>query len=219
MAKIRILVADDHTILRAGLKLLLNSQPDMEVVGEAANGREAVENAIRLLPDVVLMDLTMPSMDGFEAAQQLRQRLPKVKVLVLTVHDDEAYLFQALRMGAQGYVVKSAADTELIQAIRAVQRGEVYLQPAAVRLLADHYTRRTSVGEQEPGWRELSPREQEILTLVAAGHTSAQIAHQLGLSARTVESHRANIMAKLGFTNRAQLVSFALRKGLLSSID
>lgn len=218
MAKIRVLLADDHAILRAGLGLLLNSQPDMEVVGEAADGKEAVEKALSLLPDVVVMDLTMPTMDGFLAAEELKQRRPEIKVLVLTVHDDEGYLFQALRTGAQGYVVKSAADSDLMEAIRAVHRGEVFLQPAAITLLVRHLAD-AGTAEEEPEWRSLTLREREILKLVASGYTSSQIGQHLSLSVRTVESHRANIIAKLGFTNRAQLVKFALQKGLLRDTD
>jgi len=217
MKKTRLLLADDHAVLRAGLRMLLDAQPDMEVVGEAADGEETVERASELKPDVVLMDITMGGMDGITATRQIQRRIPKTKVLVLTMHDDEEYLRQMFEAGASGYVLKRAADTELVAAIRAVQRDEIFLYPAFVRgLLGDLIGRKEKNGSLRKCDKEvLSRREIEVLRLLALGYTNKQIAAQLFLSVKTVESYRARIVGKLGLKNRAALVRYALRKGFL----
>ncbi|MBC8264394.1 MAG: response regulator transcription factor [Anaerolineales bacterium] len=217
MKKIRLLLADDHTVLRAGLRMLLNAQPDMEVVGEAVDGAEAVERALELKPDVVLMDITMGGMSGLAATREIKDRIPQIKVLVLTMHDDEEYLRQMLEAGATGYVLKRAADTELVVAIRAVQRGEVFLYPSFTRVLLGDLLRKRGLDSdsQQDSYELLSQREREVLHLVALGYASQQIADQLFLSVKTIETYRARLMEKLNLKGRAALVRYALRKGLL----
>lgn len=218
MKKIRLLLADDHTVLRAGLRMLLNAQPDMEVVGEAVDGAEAVERALELKPDVVLMDITMGSMSGLAATREIKDRIPQTRVLVLTMHDDEEYLRQMLEAGATGYVLKRAADTELVVAIRAVQRGEVFLYPSFTRVLLGDLLRKRGIDSdsQQDSYELLSQRERQVLRLVALGYTSQQIADQLFLSVKTIETYRARLMEKLNLKGRAALVRYALRKGLLN---
>jgi len=215
-AKIRILLADDHAVLRAGLKALLNAEPDMTVVGEAANGAEALRETARLLPDVVLMDISMPGTDGLAATRLIRQQCPEVRVIALTMHDNEEYLFKVLEAGGSGYVTKRAADTELIDAIRAVQRGDAFLQPTAARRLIDDYLGRVGAGEESESYGRLTPREREVLRLIADGYTNQEIADQLVISVKTVETHRAHILEKLGLRTRAELVRYAREKGLIS---
>lgn len=210
----QILLIDDHAVLRAGLRLLLDSQPDMRVVGEAGEAGEALALAGRLRPDLILLDLTLPGLSGIAALPALRQAAPAARILVLTMHDDESYLKQALRGGAAGYVLKKAADGELLSAVRAVMRGEVYVHPALTRaLLEDFFPRPHAAGDP---WQALSEREREVLLLVARGHTSAEIAGQLGLSAKTIETYRMRGMEKLGLRSRAALVQFTLARGLLA---
>jgi two-component system response regulator NreC len=215
MEAIRILIADDHAVMRAGLRLLLNSQEDMQVVDEAGDGWQTVEKAVALRPDIVLLDITMPGLSGLEAARQIRQQAPEVKLLVLTMHDDEAYLRQFLQIGAAGYMVKKAADTELVAAIRAVHRGESFIHPSLTRVLIDRYLQQPQV-KAKGRVEELTPRETEVLRLVAQGYTSQQVADQLSISVNTVETHRAHIMEKLGLRGRAQLVRYAIARGLLA---
>ena len=215
MEPIRILIADDHAVMRAGLRLLLNGQEDMQVVDEAGDGWQTVEKAVALKPDIVLLDITMPGLSGLEAARQIRQQAPEVKLLVLTMHDDEAYLRQFLQIGAAGYMVKKAADTELVAAIRAVHRGESFVHPSLTRVLIDRYLQQPQVKAKGPV-EELTPRETEVLRLVAQGYTSQQVADQLSISVNTVETHRAHIMEKLGLRGRAQLVRYAIARGLLA---
>lgn len=215
-AKIRILLADDHAVLRAGLKALLNAEPDMTIVGEAADGAEALREAARLLPDVVLMDISMTGTDGLAATRLIRQRCPEVRVVALTMHDNEEYLFKVLEAGGSGYVTKRAADTELIGAIRAVQRGDAFLQPTAARRLIDDYLGRVGAGEESESYGRLTPRELEVLRLIADGYTNQEIADQLVISVKTVETHRAHILEKLGLRTRAELVRYAREKGLIS---
>ena len=214
----RVLVADDHAVLRAGLRLLLNSQSDLTVVGEAGDAREAMALAESLQPDLILLDLTMPGLSGIEALPVLRRLAPAARILILTMHDDESYLRQALRKGASGYVLKKAADSELISAIQAVLRGEIYVHSAMTRaLLSDLVSRDDSargVGGADP-WETLSERETGVLRLVARGHTNADIADRLSLSVKTVETYRARGMEKLGLRTRAQLVQAAMDNGLL----
>jgi two-component system response regulator NreC len=214
--KIRLLVADDHPVVRAGLRLLLSAQPDMEVVGEAADGQTAVERALELKPDVVVMDLTLGEMDGLTATREIVDHNPRTKVVVLTIHDDEAYLRQALQAGATGYVLKEAVDTEIAVAIRVVHRGEVFLYPSFTRVLLEDLLQARESDEQGQGdsYGLLSEREKEVLRLVALGDTNREIAERLFLSVRTVETYRARLMEKLNLKSRGELVRYALRKGL-----
>jgi len=216
MAKMRILLADDHAVLRAGLRMLLNAQPDMEVVGEAEDGREAVEKVATLQPDLVLMDIGMPKMNGLEASRQIKKRYPAVQILILTMHANEEYLFQVLQAGGSGYVLKKAADYELIGAIRTVRRGEVFLYPEVTKLLIQDYLQRVREGAESDRFEVLTEREREVLKLIAEGHTAQEIADILVVSPKTVQTHRTNIMDKLGLHSRAELVQYALRKGILT---
>jgi two-component system response regulator NreC len=216
MAPIRLLLVDDHAVLRAGLRLLLNSQPDMEVVGEASNGREALELAQTLHPDIILMDITMPDLNGLEATRLIKKKLPDVKVLILTMHANDEYLFQVLQAGGSGYVLKKAADSELIGAIQAVHRGEAFLYPEVTKMLVQDYLQRVREGIERQSFAVLTEREREVLKLVAEGYTTQEIADILVLSPKTVETHRAHIMDKLGLHSRAELVKYALRKGILT---
>ena len=217
MEPIRILIADDHTVLRSGLRLLLNAQPDFEVVGEASTGEETVERAIALRPDVLLLDIAMPDLNGLEAARRIRQQAPELRIIVLTMYDDEAYLRQFLEMGAAGYVLKKAADTELADAIRPVHRGESFVYPSLMRQLIDSYLKQPPSPATREGSDGLSPREVDVLRLVALGFTNQQIADELCIGVSTVETHRTHIMEKLGLRGRAQLVRYALAKGLLEN--
>jgi two-component system response regulator NreC len=212
----RILLADDHAVLRAGLRLLLNSQPDFEVIGEAASGIEALDFAETLQPDLILLDLSMPGLGGFDALPILRRRAAQARILILTMHDDPQYLRQALKNGAAGYVLKKAADVELLSAVRAVLRGEVYVHPSMTRPLLEDLLPQAENSGESSRWDTLSEREREVLRQVALGYTSAEIAEQLNLSVKTVETYRARGMEKLGLTSRAALVRFALGKGLIS---
>jgi DNA-binding NarL/FixJ family response regulator len=215
MPETRILLSDDHAVLRSGLRLLLDAQTDLKVAGEASDGREALRLVDELQPDLILLDLTMPGLSGMEALPALRKMCPGARILILTMHDDEGYLKQALGNGASGYVLKKAADNELISAVRAVLRGEVYVHPSMTRaLLADLLP--DSSGAAADPWDALTDREQEVLTLVALGHTSAEIANRLSLSPKTVETYRARGMEKLGLRSRAALVQFAIAHGLLA---
>jgi two-component system, NarL family, response regulator NreC len=213
--KVHVLLADDHTILRAGLKMMLNAQPDIEVVGEASDGKQAVAEALRLQPDVVLMDITMPECNGIEATKQIKRVLVDVKVLVLTMHENEEYLFQMLRAGASGYMLKEAADTELISAIRVVCSGRFYLSPSAQAMMVSDYLQRVRTGEERDSYSALTEREREILKLVAEGYTNNQIGERLFISPKTVDTHRTHIMDKLNLHSRAELVKYAMRRGLL----
>ena len=215
MGETRVLLVDDHAVLRAGLRRLLEDQPDLTVVGEAGMAVEAIDLASRLQPDLILLDLGMPGLGGLEALPRLRQAAPEARLLVLTMHDDEGYLRQALHSGAAGYVLKKAADHELLSAIRAVQRGEVYVYSALTRSLLEELLPAGAEAPQD-AWDKLSDREQEVLRLVALGHTSAEIASRLSLSSKTVETYRARGMEKLGLPSRAALVRFALSRGLLA---
>jgi two-component system, NarL family, response regulator NreC len=212
---IHILLADDHTILRAGLKMMLNAQPDMEVIGEAHDGRQAILEAQRLLPDIVLMDITMPDMNGIEATKQIKKLQPEIKVLMLTMHENDEYVFQALRAGASGYMLKEAADTDLISALRIIQSGQFYLSPAAQSVMVGDYLQRVRSGEEKDSYSSLTEREREILKLVAEGYTNNQIAERLIISPKTVDTHRTHIMDKLNLHSRAELVKYAIRRGLL----
>jgi two-component system response regulator NreC len=223
---IRLLLADDHAILRDGLRALLSLAEDISVVGEAATGREAVAEAERLTPDVVLMDISMPELDGLEACRRIRQQASGVRVLFLTMHEAEEYFFQALRAGAAGYVVKRTASADLVAAVRAVARGESFLSPSVAHALVAEYTERSgrvvsaatgSTGTQEGDrYHTLSGREREVLQLVGEGHSNQEIANLLHLSIKTVQSHRAAVMEKLGLRDVTHLVRYAVRRGLVN---
>lgn len=215
MNNIHILIADDHVVLRAGLRMLLDAQPDIKVIGEAGSGSEVLKLATELKPDLLLLDLTMPSLGGLEVLPLLRKAVPETRILILTMHDDESYLRQALREGAAGYVLKKAADSELVAAIHAVMRGDVYVHPSLTRTLLEDFLPSEAAASVNP-WDALSEREREVLLLVARGHTAARIAEQLNLSPKTVETYRARGMEKLGVRSRAALVQFALSHHLLS---
>ncbi|MCZ7567725.1 MAG: response regulator transcription factor [Ardenticatenaceae bacterium] len=214
MRPIRVLVADDHVVMREGICLLLEAEPDIEVVGQASDGLEAYEKARELKPDVVLMDITMPRMSGLAATRQLRATLPETQVLVLTMHEGDEFFFRVLQAGASGYVLKGASSDELLSGIRAVYQGGVYLYPTMARKLMSDYLSRLS-SEQE-GYDELTSREREVLTLIAEGLTTREIAERLVISANTVQTHRQNVMDKLDLHNRSELIKYAIRKGLIT---
>ena len=211
----RVLLADDHAVLRSGLRLLLTSQNEYNVVGEASSGTETLSLAEKLQPDLILLDLSMPALGGLDALPALRKLVPSARILILTMHDDPQYLRQALKHGASGYVLKKAADAELLSAMHAVLRGEVYVHPSMTRILLEDMLPESQHVDKEDTWGSLSEREQEVLKMVALGHTSAEIAEQLSLSNKTVETYRARGMEKLGLRTRAALVRFALQEGLI----
>ncbi len=217
MKPIRILLADDHAVLRAGLKSLLNAEPDMQVVGEAADGLSCMRQALLLRPDVILLDINMPKANGLETLKVVREQAPDSRVLVLTMHDDLGYLRQVLAYGGAGYVLKQAASEELLSAIRAVHRGGVYLHPNhAQALLSDPEPEPTPArSQQEERYNALSEREAQIFKLVALGHRNSEIAEMLHLSVKTVETYKARLMQKLGVRSRAALVRYALKLGIL----
>jgi two-component system, NarL family, response regulator NreC len=217
MSAIRVLLVDDHAIVRAGVRMLVEVEPDLQVVGEAENGREAIERTAELRPDVVVMDISMPEMDGFEATRRIKEECPACSVLMLTMHDDEQYFFEGLRSGASGYVPKKAAPVALVNAIRAVLGDGVYLHPTVARSVVDDYLRRVRSGGERGAYDGLTDREREVLTRIAEGETSQAIAVALGISLKTVERHRTNIMEKLNLHNRIELTRYAIRKGLIQA--
>jgi two-component system response regulator NreC len=212
--KIRILIADDHTLLRSGIRALLEDQPDFTVVGEAEDGREAVRLVHQLRPNVVLMDIAMPLLNGLEATRQIKREHPEIKVLVLTMYDHEEYFRQMLEVGASGYIIKRAAAGELVSAIRAVHNGEAVLSPVITRLLLEDYLHRDA-GKSEADPDALSPREREVLQLIAEGKTSREIAEILNLSVKTVQSHRTSLMQKLDLHDRGDLIKYAIQKKII----
>jgi DNA-binding NarL/FixJ family response regulator len=212
--KTRILLADDHEVVRNGLRMVLDSAPDLEVVAEAGDGAEAVELALADDIHLAVLDVSMPRMTGLQAALELSRRKPELRVLILSMHDNEQYFFEALKAGASGYVLKSVANRDLIEACRATMRGEPFLYPAAVRALVRDYLDRASRGETTPE-DPLSPRELEVVKLIAEGMTSEEIAEQLFISKKTVDRHRANVLEKLGMRNRVELTRYAIRRGLV----
>jgi len=211
--QIRILIADDHIIVRAGVRLLLEAETDITVLGEASDGREALDMVERFHPDVVLMDIAMPIIDGLEATRRIKKNWPGVSVLVLTMHRSDEYFFEVLKAGASGFILKAGETIDLINAVRIVSRGGVYLHPAMAQKLVSDYL---SLIEGDEGFRELlSPRETEIIKLIAKGYTSSEIAEKLVLSQSTIHSHRSNLMKKLGLDSRHELIKYALERGLL----
>ena len=212
--KTRILVADDHPIVLRGLKTVLNAQPDFEVVAEATDGDEAVEQALAQDVHLAILDISMPRKTGLQAAREISQRRPEVRVLILSMHDNEQYLFEAIKVGASGYVLKSAVDRDLVEACRAAMRGEPFLYPGGVRALMRDYVERARAGEVGRG-ELLTPREEEIVKLVAEAHTNEEIGELLFISKKTVERHRANILEKLGMRDRVELTRYAIRRGLV----
>ena len=213
--QISVLIADDHTIVRSGVRMLLEAESDIRVVGEALNGREALELTESLQPDVVLMDITMPEMDGLEATKQLKSRFPHINVLVLTMHRSDDYFFEMLKAGASGYILKGAKTSELINAVRIVQQGQIFLYPSMTQKLVQGYIQLAEWDHE--GEPSLSPREKEILRLLAEGYSNKEIAEKLVISPSTVHSHRGNLLDKLGLGNRRDLIQYARKRGLIQT--
>jgi DNA-binding NarL/FixJ family response regulator len=212
---IRILLADDHTVVRKGLRLLLEGQEDFQVVGDAENGREAVLLSESHAPDVVVMDIAMPVLNGVEATRQIASKLPKAAIVVLSMHADEAYVLKALKAGARGYLLKDSAESDLIAAVRAVFSGKAFFSPAVSKLLVEDYLRQMAERHVEDSYELLTTREREILQLLAEGQTSKDVASRLSLSPHTVETHRGNILEKLNLHSTAELILYAVRKGVI----
>ena len=211
--RLRIVIADDHATVREGLKLIVSSQPDLEVVGEAANGRAAIDEAIRLEPDIVLMDVSMPKLNGLKATLKLKECCPEVKVLTLTRHKDDGYLQQLLRAGASGYVLKQSSASELIHAIRAVGAGGKYLDPSVAGRVMGSYSGLAEEADTNRGFTQLSDREEQIIRFIALGHSNKEIASRLDLSVKTIEVHKANAMKKLGIQSRIDIVKYGILRG------
>jgi DNA-binding NarL/FixJ family response regulator len=209
----RILIADDHALVRSGLKRVLDAKPDMEVIAEAEDGAEAVNKALKEDVHLAILDVSMPGMTGIQAAAELHKRKPELKTLMLSMHDSEQFLFEALKAGASGYVLKSGADTDIVDAVRAAMRGDSYLYPSAVTTLVRDYVERGGRGEEQ--FDVLTPRELEVLKLIAEANTSKEIADKLFISIKTVDRHRQNILDKLGMRDRVELTRYAIRRGLI----
>src|ERR1700736_4471336 len=216
MRKIRILLADDHQLMRSGLRLLIEQQPDLTVVGEAGDGREVVSLAKSLKPDVVVMDIGMPNLNGIEATHQIIQSHPEIAVVILSMHADESYVLRALKAGAKGYLLKDSAEADLIRAVRAVAGGKSFFSPVVSKVLLDDYMRKLKRSGAEDAYDLLTPREREILQLVAEGKSNKEVANLLNLSVYTVETHRSNIMQKLNLRGIPELILYAVRKGLIA---
>jgi two-component system, NarL family, response regulator NreC len=216
MASLRIVLADDHTIVRHGLRLVLERQPDFAVLGEASNGREAIDLVARENPDVVVMDIGMPILNGIEATKRITEERPKTMVVILSVHSDESYILKALRSGARGYLLKDSADTDLIQAIRAVCAGKAFFSPRVSKVLADDYLRQIQQQGVEDPYDLLTPRERELLQLIVELKSTKEIAGILGISPRTIDTHRGNLMQKLNVHSIPELILYAVRKGVIS---
>ena len=214
--KIRILLADDHNIMRRGLRLLLERQPEFEVVGEAADGRQAVEGVEATKPDVTVLDIAMPNMSGIEAAQRIKALLPQAAIIILSMHSDEGYVLRALKVGAKGYLLKDSAENDLIEAIKAVSEGKAFFSPEISKILVEDYVRDMRKRGAEDSYELLTSREREILQLLAEGKSNKDIATALSLSLYTVETHRRNLQDKLNLHSVAELILYAVRKGLIS---
>ena len=213
MSKATVLLVDDHVVVRQGLKALLADEPDIEVIGEASNGREALDRLAELAPDVILMDISMPGLNGIEATRQIQQRYPDVRVVVLSMHANEEYVFQVLQAGASGYVLKQSDSLEVLTAIRAAVAGGSFLSPPISRTVIEDYVRRAEARGQADDLAMLTSREREVLQLLAEGRSNREIAEELTISVKTVETHRSNMMNKLGLDSKTELVKYALRKG------
>ncbi len=212
---IRVLLVDDHALMRTGLRMMLETQEDLEIVGECETGREAIQRAQELRPDVILMDIALPDILGIEATRVIRKALPKTAVLALTMHESEEYFFEMLNAGASGYLPKKAAPTELVNAIRVVHAGGVYLYPSLAKTLVQDYLKRAESGDEKNAYDGLTEREREVLKWIADGLSNQEVADRLVISVKTVERHRANILAKLNLHSRTELVKYAIRKGLI----
>ncbi len=215
MSKIKVLLAEDHTIVRKGIRSLLDAEANITVVGEAEDGRQALQKVEELLPDIVLMDITMPHLNGLEATRQIKKLFPQVKVIALTMYTNEEYVSQVLQAGAAGYLVKQAAPAELVSAIQAVYRGDSFLSPAVSKTLIEEYLKHTDKASREDNFDKLTDREREVLQLIAEGYSNREIAEALHLSIKTVGVHRTNLMEKLDIHNTPELVKFAIRKGII----
>jgi two-component system response regulator NreC len=215
-AGLRILLADDHTLLRQGLRKILQERPDWEVVAEAGDGREAVRQTLAVQPDIAILDIGMPLLNGIEATRQIVRRLPDIHVLILSMHANEAYIVQALKAGAKGYLLKDSADTDLIRGVAAVASGKSFFSPAVAKVMLDDYVRHLTEKGIADRFDSLSEREREIFQLVAEGHSNKEIAELLSVSPTTVETHRAHILQKLDVHNTAELVLYAVRRGVIS---
>ena len=215
MGKIKVMLVDDHAIVRAGLRMLLQAQTDIEIVGEVEEGKAALAKVKEVQPDIVLMDITLPDMDGFEVTRQLKQAFPKISIIALTMHESDEYFFKMLQAGASGYVPKKAAPTDLVSAIRIVHEGGMFLYPSVAKALVHDYLGRVEEGTARESYDGLTEREQEVLKLIADALSNQEIADKLTISVKTVERHRANIMAKLNMHSRTELVKYAIRKGLI----
>jgi two-component system response regulator NreC len=213
---IRIILADDHAVMRRGLRLVLEAQKDFEVVGEASDGREAVTLVETLKPDVAVLDITMPNMNGIEAARQISAKQPGVAIVVLSMHSDEGYVLRALKAGARGYLLKESPEADFIQAIRAVSQGKAFFSPAVSRMLVEDYVRQLQDKDIEDSYELLTQRERELLQLIAEGKSNKDVANMLNLSLYTVETHRGNIMEKLNLHSVPELILYAVRKGVIS---
>ncbi|MCL4535531.1 MAG: response regulator transcription factor [Bacteroidetes bacterium] len=213
MGKIRVLIVDDHAILREGIRALLALYSDIEVIGEASDGLEAINETRQLSPDIVLMDIAMPGLGGLEATLEIHKQSPNSRVVILTQHDDTEYIFPILKAGAAGYILKKAVGTELVAAIRAVHQGGSFLYPSVATAVIEGYIQKGE--EVEPSYDRLSDREKQVLRLIAEGHSNREIAEMLSVSVKTVIAHRANLMEKLDIHNRTELVKYAIRKGLI----
>jgi DNA-binding NarL/FixJ family response regulator len=211
----RILIADDHAIVREGLKTVLDAKPDLEVVAEAENGAEAVAKALSEDVHLAILDISMPEMTGIQAAAELHKRKPELKILMLSMYDSEQFLFESLKAGASGYVLKAGADTDIVDAVRAAMRGDSYLYPSAVTKLVSDYVDRGGSGDEQ--FDVLTPRELEVLKLIAEANTSKEIAEKLFISIKTVDRHRQNILDKLGMRDRVELTRYAIRRGLIQA--
>lgn len=217
MMKIRIMLVDDHAVVRTGLRMMLEGESDIEIVGEAENATQVLNSISQAEPDVILMDIGLPDMSGIEATRQIKELSPETAVVALTIHEDEEYFFNMLDAGASGYVPKRAAPEELLTAIRVAAEGEVYLYPALAKLLVKDYLTQSNVPRNQARLDGLTPREHEVLTLLADGASNPEIADQLSISPKTVARHRENIMGKLNLHSRAELVKYAIRKGIIEA--